>query len=227
MFSGGFFTGTWFWRGPRNSGFWTPSQEFFAGIPTGQEFLYLVRIPPDSSGFLQDSCSRQIYGTTNEFLAKLEVRPFLTPQPGLTMASAARCPRSLLAPLWHAHRHTFVVVCCLCRRCVCCPSTTLRPCRPDHCPNSCPPSQRSSLLSRRLLCSRCLAQSCMQDWLIVVWKASIHALPHQSDHRSPPLGSCRCLFLAPLHAPVGPIFTPSLSSSHRHPCCGRVMQQRR
>jgi hypothetical protein len=48
----------------------------------------------------------------------------------------------------------------------------------------------------------------MQDWLIVVWKASIHALPHQSDHRSPPLGSCRCLFLAPLHAPVGPIFAP-------------------
>jgi hypothetical protein len=32
VFSGGFFTGTWFWRGPRNSGFWTPSQEFFAGI---------------------------------------------------------------------------------------------------------------------------------------------------------------------------------------------------
>jgi hypothetical protein len=61
-----FITGTWFWRVPRNSGFWTPSQEFFAGIPAGQEFLYLVRIPPDSSGFLQDSCSRQIYGTTNE-----------------------------------------------------------------------------------------------------------------------------------------------------------------
>jgi hypothetical protein len=49
VFSGGFFTGTWFWRGPRNSGFWTPSQEFFAGIPAGQESLYLVRIP---AGFL-------------------------------------------------------------------------------------------------------------------------------------------------------------------------------
>jgi hypothetical protein len=44
-----FFIGTWFWRGPRNSGFWTPSQEFFAGIPAGQESLYLVRIP---AGFL-------------------------------------------------------------------------------------------------------------------------------------------------------------------------------
>ena len=25
------------------------------------------------------------------------------------MVSAARCPRPLMAPLWHAHRHTFVV----------------------------------------------------------------------------------------------------------------------
>ena len=148
------------------------------------------------------------------------------------MASAACCPCPLLAPLWHAHCHTFVFVCCHCRCCVCCPSTTLRPCRPDCCPNSCPPSQRSSLLllSRRLLSSRCLAQSCMQDWLIVVWKASIHALPRQPDHRSPPLGSCRCpccgrpliVVFGPLHAPVGPIFSPPLSSSCRHPCYGRA-----
>jgi hypothetical protein len=47
-FPGEFFTGTWFWRGHRNSGFWTPSQEFFAGIPVGQEFLYFLRIPLDS-----------------------------------------------------------------------------------------------------------------------------------------------------------------------------------
>ncbi len=49
------FTGTWFWRGRRNSSFWTPSQEFFTGIPVGHEFLYFLgflRIPPDS-------CSRQ------------------------------------------------------------------------------------------------------------------------------------------------------------------------
>ena len=146
------------------------------------------------------------------------------------MASAARCPRPLLAPLWHAHRHTFVVVCCLCRRCVCCPSTTLRPCRPDRCPNSCPPSQWSSLLSRRLLCSRCLAQSCMQDWFIVVWKASIYALPRQPDHRSPPLGSCCCpcrgrplivVFSPPLCPRWPGLHPPSqLSSSRRHPCCG-------
>jgi len=36
------------------------SQEFFAGIPEGQEFLYLLRISPDSSGFLvvRDRCER-------------------------------------------------------------------------------------------------------------------------------------------------------------------------
>jgi hypothetical protein len=28
-------------------------RNFFAGIPVGQEFLYLPRIPPDSSGFLR------------------------------------------------------------------------------------------------------------------------------------------------------------------------------
>jgi len=27
-------------------------QEFFAGIPAGQEFLYLLLIPPESGGFL-------------------------------------------------------------------------------------------------------------------------------------------------------------------------------
>ena len=51
----------WFWRGLENSCFRPLSQDFFAGIPTGQEFLYLHRIPTDSSGFLQippDSCSR-------------------------------------------------------------------------------------------------------------------------------------------------------------------------
>jgi hypothetical protein len=32
--------------------FFSISQEFFAGISVGQEFLYLPRNPPDSSGFL-------------------------------------------------------------------------------------------------------------------------------------------------------------------------------
>ncbi len=40
-----------FGGGCRNSCFWPRSQEFFAGIPAGQEFLYLLRIPPDSAGF--------------------------------------------------------------------------------------------------------------------------------------------------------------------------------
>ena len=43
-----FFRGTWFWRGRRNSCFFPILQEFFAGIPVGQEFLYLLRIPQDS-----------------------------------------------------------------------------------------------------------------------------------------------------------------------------------
>jgi hypothetical protein len=40
-----------FGGGRRNSCFLPLSQEFFAGIPAGQEFLYLTQIPPDSSGF--------------------------------------------------------------------------------------------------------------------------------------------------------------------------------
>ena len=47
-----FFTGTWFWRGRRNSCFFSSLQDFFPGIPVGQEFLYLPRNPPDSGGFL-------------------------------------------------------------------------------------------------------------------------------------------------------------------------------
>jgi hypothetical protein len=41
-----------FGGGLRNSCFSLLSQDFFAGIPAGQEFLRLQRIPPDSSGFL-------------------------------------------------------------------------------------------------------------------------------------------------------------------------------
>jgi hypothetical protein len=42
-----------FGGGLRNSCFLPLSQEFFAGIPAGQEFLHLQWIPPDSSGFLR------------------------------------------------------------------------------------------------------------------------------------------------------------------------------
>ncbi len=37
----------------RNSWILPLSQDFFAGIPAGQEFLYLLQIPPDSSGLLR------------------------------------------------------------------------------------------------------------------------------------------------------------------------------
>jgi hypothetical protein len=41
-----------FGGGLRNSCFLPLLQDFFAGIPAGQEFLHLQRIPADSSGFL-------------------------------------------------------------------------------------------------------------------------------------------------------------------------------
>jgi hypothetical protein len=40
-----------FGGGCRNSCFLPISQDFFAGIPAGQEFLYLLRIPQESGGF--------------------------------------------------------------------------------------------------------------------------------------------------------------------------------
>jgi hypothetical protein len=58
-----FFFSCIFWRnfsqerglggGLRNSCFLLLSQVIFAGIPAGQEFLHLQRIPRDSSGFLR------------------------------------------------------------------------------------------------------------------------------------------------------------------------------
>ena len=47
-----FFTGAWFWRGSQEFLFFSDFTQFFAGIPVGQEFLYLLRNPPDSGGFL-------------------------------------------------------------------------------------------------------------------------------------------------------------------------------
>ena len=40
-----------FGGGRRNSCFFFILKEFFAGIPAGQEFLYLLRIPQESGGF--------------------------------------------------------------------------------------------------------------------------------------------------------------------------------
>jgi hypothetical protein len=48
-----FFTRKWFWRGSQEFLFFAASQDFFAGIPAGQEFLHLQWIPLDSSGFLR------------------------------------------------------------------------------------------------------------------------------------------------------------------------------
>ena len=42
-----------FGGGRRNYCFVLLLQDFFAGIPAGQEFLYLLQIPPESGGFLR------------------------------------------------------------------------------------------------------------------------------------------------------------------------------
>ncbi len=43
----------WFLRGLENFCFQPLLQDFVAGIPAGQEFLYFHRIAPDSCGFLR------------------------------------------------------------------------------------------------------------------------------------------------------------------------------
>ena len=64
--------GSW-WRVLENACFQPLSEDFFARIPAGQKFLYLHRIPPDSSGFLwipPDSCSRQNLSGLDQQLKK-------------------------------------------------------------------------------------------------------------------------------------------------------------
>jgi hypothetical protein len=63
------------------------------------------------------------------------------------MASTVHCPHPLLAPLWHAHRHTFVVVCCLCCRLCLLPHNYSVPLSTRSLPQFLPPSQWSLLLS--------------------------------------------------------------------------------
>jgi hypothetical protein len=48
-----FFIGTWFWRGSQEFLFFFTFTGFFAGIPAGQEFLYLLQNPPESEGFFR------------------------------------------------------------------------------------------------------------------------------------------------------------------------------
>jgi hypothetical protein len=63
-----------FGGGLRNSCFSPLSQDFFAGIPAGQEFLFFQWIPQDSSRFLRiplDSCSRQMLSGSGQRLKKL------------------------------------------------------------------------------------------------------------------------------------------------------------
>ena len=73
------------------------SQEFFAGIPVGQKFLYLPRNPPGSGGFwriLVPAKSCWLWPATKEgyMLSKLwtKIDLFnLSPEQDLTMVSAA------------------------------------------------------------------------------------------------------------------------------------------
>ena len=93
-----FFTGTWFWRGSQEFlFFFSLLQEFFAGIPAGQEFLYLLRIPQESGGFRRipvPAKSCWLWPATKEgsLLSKIwtKIDLFnLSPKQDLTMVSAA------------------------------------------------------------------------------------------------------------------------------------------
>ncbi len=79
--------------------FFSILQEFFAGIPVGrnscgQEFLYLLRIPPESGGFLFPPKAVWLRPATKEgsLLSKIwtKIDIFnLSPEQELTMVSAA------------------------------------------------------------------------------------------------------------------------------------------
>jgi hypothetical protein len=51
VFTGGIFHRNMVLERSQEFLFFSLSQDFFAGIPVGQEFLYLPRNPPDSGGF--------------------------------------------------------------------------------------------------------------------------------------------------------------------------------
>ena len=94
MFSGGIFTGTWFWRGLQEFLFLDTVTGLFRRNSYGQEFLYFLRIPPDSSGFLFSPKAVWLRPVTKEgsLLSKIwtKIELFnLSPEQDLTMASVA------------------------------------------------------------------------------------------------------------------------------------------
>jgi len=104
LFPEDFFTGTWFWRGRRNSCFFSLLQEFFAGIPAGQEFLNLLRIPTESGGFLQipvpaNCCLTRPATKEGSLLSKIWTKVDLfQPLSRTGLDHGFHCPLPLLVP---------------------------------------------------------------------------------------------------------------------------------
>ena len=88
------FTGSWFWRGRRNSVFFPILQEFFAGIPVGRNFCIYSGFLRNSGGFLLPPKAVWLRPATKEgsLLGKIwtKIDIFnLSPKQDLTMVSAA------------------------------------------------------------------------------------------------------------------------------------------
>ena len=95
----------WFWRGRRNSCFFfSLLQDFFAGIPAGQEFLNLLRIPPESGRFLQipvptNCCLARPATKEGSLLSKKWTKiDLFQPLSRTGLDHGFRCPLPLLAP---------------------------------------------------------------------------------------------------------------------------------
>ena len=83
-----------FWRGHRNFGFFSDFTGIFRRNSCGQEFLYLLRIPEDSGGFLFPPKAVWLRPVTKEgtLLSKIwtKIDIFnLSPEQYLTMVSTA------------------------------------------------------------------------------------------------------------------------------------------
>ncbi len=89
-----FFTGTWFWRGRRSSGFFPILQEFFTGIPVGRNSCIYSGFLRNSGGFLFPPKAVWLRPATKKgsLLSKIwtKIDIFnLSPEQDLSMVSAA------------------------------------------------------------------------------------------------------------------------------------------
>ncbi len=84
--------------------FFSLLQDFFAGIPGEQEFLNLLRIPPESGGFLQipvpaNCCLARPAAKEGSLLSKIWTKiDLFQPLAQTGLDHGIRCPLPLLAP---------------------------------------------------------------------------------------------------------------------------------